>query len=122
MLKNPEHSQCFDGYDNEQVETQVIEPAIEGLANQDIEETEDFFDNEESLDGENLNKEQVVVKKKKPEKEIDLNNHDLRLINAYFQEVSTEPLLTPVEESLVAAKIKSCETKAKEIKKVTNQA
>lgn len=118
MLKNPEHSQCFDGYDNEQVETQVIEPAIEGLANQDIEETEDFFDNEESLDGENLNKEQVVVKKKKPEKEIDLNNHDLRLINAYFQEVSTEPLLTPVEESLVAAKIKSCETKAKEIKKV----
>ncbi|MGB3364885.1 MAG: RNA polymerase sigma factor RpoD/SigA [Thermodesulfobacteriota bacterium] len=118
MLKNPEHSQSFDGYDNEQVETQVIEPAIEGLANQDIEETEDFFDNEESLDGENLNKEQVVVKKKKPEKEIDLNNHDLRLINAYFQEVSTEPLLTPVEESLVAAKIKSCETKAKEIKKV----
>lgn len=118
MQKNPEHSQSFDGYDNEQVETQVIEPAIEGLANHDIEETEDFFDDEASLDGDNLNKEQVVVKKKKPEKEIDLNNHDLRLINAYFQEVSTEPLLTPVEESLVAAKIKSCETKAKDIKKI----
>jgi RNA polymerase primary sigma factor len=40
------------------------------------------------------------------------------LINAYFQEVSSEPLLTPQEESLVAAKIKSCDTKAKEVKKV----
>ena len=118
MQKTPEYSQAFDGYENEQVETQVIEPVVEGLANQELDEVEDFYEDQESLDADNSDNKQVVVKKKKPEKEIDLNNHDLRLINAYFQEVSTEPLLTPQEESLVAAKIKSCETKAKDIKKV----
>ncbi len=113
MLKNPEYSQAFDSYDNEQVETHVIEPITEGFVNQEYEEIEDYDDAEESLDGETLDNEQVTLKKRKPEKEIDITNHDLRLINAYFQEVSTEPLLTPQEESLVAAKIKSCETRRK---------
>ncbi|TFG76499.1 MAG: sigma-70 family RNA polymerase sigma factor [Thermodesulfobacteriales bacterium] len=122
MLKNPEYSQAFDSYDNEQVETHVIEPITEGFVNQEYEEIEDYDDAEESLDGETLDNEQVTLKKRKPEKEIDITNHDLRLINAYFQEVSTEPLLTPQEESLVAAKIKSCETKAKDIKKVLENA
>ena len=113
MLKNPEYSQAFDGYENDQVETHVetrIESAAEDFAHGELEDTEDYYD-EEALDTE-----QVTVKTKKPEKGIDIKNHDLRLVNAYFQEVSTEPLLTPQEESLVAAMIKCCETKAKEIK------
>jgi len=115
MLKNPEYSQVFDGYENDQVETHVetrIESAPEDFAHGELEDTEDYYD-EEALDTE-----QVSVKTKKPEKEIDIKNHDLRLVNAYFQEVSTEPLLTPQEESLVAAMIKCCETKAKEIKTI----
>ncbi|MCZ6865440.1 MAG: RNA polymerase sigma factor RpoD/SigA [Candidatus Dadabacteria bacterium] len=111
MLKNPEYSQAFDGYENDQVETR-IESAPEDFAHGELEDTEDYYD-EEALDTE-----QVSVKTKKPEKEIDIKNHDLRLVNAYFQEVSTEPLLTPQEESLVAAMIKCCETKAKEIKTI----
>ncbi|MCZ6555044.1 MAG: sigma-70 family RNA polymerase sigma factor [Candidatus Dadabacteria bacterium] len=115
MLKNPEYSQAFDGYENDQVETHVetrIESAPQDFAHGELEDTEDYYD-EEALDTE-----QVSVKTKKPEKEIDIKNHDLRLVNAYFQEVSTEPLLTPQEESLVAAMIKCCETKAKEIKTI----
>ena len=115
MQKNPEYSQAFDGYENDQVETHVetrIESAAKDFAHGELEDTEDYYD-EEALDTE-----QVTVKTKKPEKEIDIKNHDLRLVNAYFQEVSTEPLLTPQEESLVAAMIKCCETKAKEIKTI----
>jgi len=118
MHKNPEFSQAFDGYENEQIETQVIEPVSDVLVNQDLEEGEEFYDDEETQEEENSENEPVVLKTKKPEKDIDINNRDLRLVNAYFQEVSTEPLLTPHEESQVAAKIKACETKAKEIKKV----
>ncbi|MDQ3969485.1 MAG: hypothetical protein M3275_13965, partial [Thermoproteota archaeon] len=32
-------------------------------------------------------------------------NQDLRLLNAYFKEVGTEPLFTPEEEVNIAAKI-----------------
>ena len=111
MLKNPEYSQAFDGYENDQVETHV-ESVTKDFSNEEIEDTENYYDEEA------LETVEVVVKTKKPEKEIDITNHDLRLVNAYFQEVSTEPLLTPQEESLVAAKIKGCESKAKEIKKI----
>ncbi|GJM16345.1 MAG: hypothetical protein DHS20C13_16720 [Thermodesulfobacteriota bacterium] len=117
MQKNPEFSQAFDGYENEQVETQVIEPVSDVLVNQGLEESEEFYDDDETLEEES-NNQPVVLKTKKPQKDIDINNRDLRLVNAYFQEVSTEPLLTPHEESQVAAKIKACETKVKEIKKV----
>lgn len=116
MQKAPEYSQSFDGFENEQIENQVIEPVTDSLVSEDLDVIEDLYD-DENLEDEKETTEQVVVKSKKPEKDIDLNNHDLRLINAYFQEVSTEPLLTPQEESLVAAKIKSCDTKAKEVKK-----
>ncbi len=109
MLKNPEYSQAFDGYEHEQAETH-IESVAESFTHEELEDTEDYFDEE------TLETEQVTIKAKKPEKEIDLKNHDLRLVNAYFQEVSTEPLLTPGEESLVAAQIKCCESKAKEVK------
>ena len=116
MQKNTEYSQSFDGYDNEQAETHAIESAADNFANQDLEDIEEHYD--DNLDQEPSENTKVEVKNKKPEKDIDITNHDLRLINAYFQEVSTEPLLTPQEESLVAAKIKSCDTKAKEVKNV----
>jgi len=118
MQKDTEFSQSFDGYDNEQVETHTIEPAADNFASQDLDDVEEYYDDDENLDEESSEDTKVEVKNKKPEKDIDITNHDLRLINAYFQEVSTEPLLTPQEESLVAAKIKSCDTKAKEVKKV----
>ena len=48
----------------------------------------------------------------------EIPNHDLRLINAYFKEVSTEPLLSPKEEIEVAAKIRKCEARAREMQRV----
>lgn len=54
----------------------------------------------------------------KVELEKGITNQDLRLVNAYFKEVGTEPLLTPREELNVAAKIKKCEARAKEIQRV----
>jgi len=111
MLKNPEYSQAFDGYEVDQVETR-IEPVAEDFTREELQDADDYFEDE------TLDTEQVTIETKKPEKEIDIKNHDLRLVNAYFQEVSTEPLLTPQEESLVAAKIKCCESKAKEIKAI----
>ncbi|MEM7009121.1 MAG: RNA polymerase sigma factor RpoD/SigA [Thermodesulfobacteriota bacterium] len=111
MLKNSQYNQSFD-YDNEQVETPSVEPVVDELAAEESQDVEEYFEEEE------LESEPAAVQVKKPKNEVDVNNHDLRLVNAYFQEVSTEPLLTPAEECLVAAKIKSCETKALEIKKV----
>jgi RNA polymerase primary sigma factor len=51
------------------------------------------------------------IKKKIP-------NQDLKLIQAYFKEVSAEPLLTPTEEVKVAAKIRKCRTREKEIQTI----
>jgi DNA-directed RNA polymerase sigma subunit (sigma70/sigma32) len=55
---------------------------------------------------------------KTSQKEERFPNHDLRLLNAYFKELGTEPLLTPRGEVEVAAKIRKCEMMAKEIQKV----
>ena len=115
MLKNPQYSQGLESFDNEQVEAQVVEPVGNEFASEEIEEIEEYYD-EKDLDAE-----PVEVEAKKPKNEVEITNHDLRLVNAYFQEVSTEPLLTPQEESLVAAKIKACESKASELKKVLEQ-
>lgn len=43
---------------------------------------------------------------------------EFRLLQAYFREMGTEPLLTPKEEVEVSAKIKKCESKARETKKI----
>lgn len=42
----------------------------------------------------------------------DITDLDLRLVNAYFKELGTEPLLKPREEFAFAAKIQQCEIKA----------
>ncbi|HEX9666804.1 MAG TPA: sigma-70 family RNA polymerase sigma factor [Thermodesulfobacteriota bacterium] len=45
-------------------------------------------------------------------------NNDLRLINAYFKEVGTVPLLSHKKELEVAAKIKKCEEMAEGVKRL----
>lgn len=47
----------------------------------------------------------------------EVTNQDLRLLNAYFKEVGTEPLFTPEEEVNIAAKIKKCEARSKELQR-----
>jgi len=72
----------------------------------------------EGVEGElNLNEEDSE-EVKLPDKSEEIPNHDLRLLNDYFKEVGSLPLLTPKEEVEVAAKIKRCEIRAKEIKRV----
>ncbi|MBI4228944.1 MAG: sigma-70 family RNA polymerase sigma factor [Deltaproteobacteria bacterium] len=43
---------------------------------------------------------------------------EFRLLQVYFKEMGTEPLLSPKEEVEVSAKIKKCEARAKEAKKI----
>ncbi len=43
---------------------------------------------------------------------------EFRLLQVYFREMGTEPLLTPKEEVEVSAKIKKCESKARETEKM----
>jgi RNA polymerase primary sigma factor len=47
-----------------------------------------------------------------------IQDQDLRLINSYFKEVGSEPLLTPGEEVEIASKIKRCESRSEKILKV----
>ncbi len=71
-------------------------------------ESDDYFDMESNFEieyYENINK-----------RNNEAISTDLRLINAYFAEVSTEPLLNHTKEIELAAKIKHCEGKAKGIK------
>ncbi len=55
---------------------------------------------------------------KTPQKRGELPNHDLRLLNAYFKELGTEPLLTPRDEIEITAKMRKCEIRAKEIQSI----
>jgi RNA polymerase primary sigma factor len=45
-------------------------------------------------------------------------DEEFRLLQVYFREMGTEPLLTPREEVEVSAKIKKCEARAREVKKI----
>ncbi|HEX3036574.1 MAG TPA: sigma-70 family RNA polymerase sigma factor, partial [Thermodesulfobacteriota bacterium] len=49
-------------------------------------------------------------------------DEEFRLLQVYFREMGTEPLLTPREEIEVSAKIKKCEARAKEVKKLLEDA
>src|SRR5574341_2051409 len=82
------------------------------------EETFPTMVSEEGFEGEiNLDEEDDKVVKL-PDKTEEIPNHDLRLLNDYFKEIGALSLLTPKEEFEVAAKIRKCETRAKEIKMV----
>ena len=59
-------------------------------------------------------------KKEESEKETKqwTPDEEFRLLQVYFKEMGTEPLLTPKEEIEVSAKIKRCEAKADEMRSV----
>ena len=45
-------------------------------------------------------------------------DQELRMVNAYFREVSSEPLLTPEQEVQISSNIKNFDKKAKKVKKI----
>jgi RNA polymerase primary sigma factor len=92
-----------------------IDPFIEDDAIFSEIESEDGFEESFSLDIEPS--EEI----KMPQKKEDIPNHDLRLLNAYFKEIGTEPLLTRKREIEVAVKIRKCRARVKEIQGVINR-
>src|SRR3989304_6092947 len=79
---------------------------------------EDVVDEYSSVQGGYIKDEEKSEEVKLPDKSEEIPNHDLILLNDYFKEVGSLPLLTPKEEVAVAAKIKRCEIRATEIKRV----
>lgn len=109
MSKKIDYGHAFDEeFHTAQIDTKVVED----FDQEEIEEPEDLPEEQQEASSEPSYA--VPVAKKQNTEEV---NRDLRLVNAYFQEVSLEPLLTPKEESQIAAKIKLCENKAHEAKK-----
>ncbi|HEY7535493.1 MAG TPA: RNA polymerase sigma factor RpoD/SigA [Thermodesulfobacteriota bacterium] len=51
----------------------------------------------------------------------ELSSQDQRLIQTYFKEVGSEALLTPAEEIKIAAKIKRCQMRAKELQLIVER-
>lgn len=108
MSKKIEYGHTYD----EELTTVQLETVVHEFDREEIDEPEEILD--EELDSEP--EPAQVVPKTKSNKTEEVNR-DLRLVNSYFQEVSLEPLLTPKEEAQIAAKIKACETGAKEYMK-----
>jgi RNA polymerase nonessential primary-like sigma factor len=106
MLKKPEFADAFDDFTVNRTES-----IVESFDQDELEEVEVFFDDETPIAEE---AEQNITGKTVGEEEI---SQDLRLVNAYFKEVSTEALLAPKEEAHVAAKIKCCEERARAARK-----
>jgi len=97
---------------------------------------EDYSTEEQNLNEDNFFKEEIGEKliNELSENEVDIKNNaskedtsetetpkftpdeEFRLLQVYFKEMGTEPLLTPKEEIEVSAKIKRCESKAVEAK------
>jgi RNA polymerase primary sigma factor len=102
MLKYKELDEIFDEYKTSQIES--IEEVFNPI------ESEGYFEGD-------FNIREKYKEVDKFEENEEVSNHDLRLINAYFKEVGTEPLFTPAEEIEVAAKIRKCEIRAKEIQR-----
>ena len=114
MSKKIDYGRAFD----EQFTEVQLETVAQDYEHEEIEEPEDLP--EENLEPDTEPSYSVPVAKNQNSEEV---NRDLRLVNAYFQEVSLETLLTPNEESQIAAKIKLCENGAlvckSEIEKIT---
>ena len=108
MSKKAEYGNTYD----EELTTVQLETVVHELDHEEIDEPEEILD--EELDSEPEPAQVITKTKNKNTEEV---NRDLRLVNAYFQEVSLEPLLTPKEEAQIAAKIRVCETRAKECRK-----
>jgi RNA polymerase nonessential primary-like sigma factor len=106
MLKKHEFIDVFQDFGTSQAES-----IVESFDRDELDEVDIYFDDEtQPIEDSDQN----VQAASEDEQEI---SQDLRLVNAYFKEVSTEALLAPHEEAHVAAKIKCCEERAKVIKK-----
>jgi DNA-directed RNA polymerase sigma subunit (sigma70/sigma32) len=112
MSKKIEYGHTFD----EEFTAAQLETVVQDFSHEVIEEPQTSL-NQESFDEDH---EAAAEPSSDSPKTKSKNNvevsRDLRLVNAYFQEVSLEPLLTPSEEAQIAAKIKACETGAKDCK------
>jgi RNA polymerase primary sigma factor len=98
---------------------------------------EDYSNEDRDLNEDNLFKEKIDEQliSELSDKEVDIKDNiskedtsedetpkftpdeEFRLLQLYFKEMGTEPLLTPKEEVEVSAKIKRCESKAAEAKR-----
>lgn len=98
---------------------------------------EDYSNEDRDLNEDNLFKEEIDEQliSELSDKEVDIKDNiskedtsegetpkfapdeEFRLLQLYFKEMGTEPLLTPKEEVEVSAKIKRCESKAAEAKR-----
>lgn len=105
MLKKSEYFHGFDNYGSN-----LAEAMDEDFDRDDVDEADDYSEEE----AHSVPEPPKIQKETANDREVV--NHDLRLLNAYFKEVSTEPLLAPNEEAHVAAKIKCCEDRAGEIR------
>lgn len=105
MSKKTDFGHPFD----EEFTAAQLEPVVQDLDHGEIEESDESFD--EEIDSAPETHQEI---RKTVGNNNENVNHDLRLVNAYFQEVSVEPLLTPSEESQVAAMIKTCDLGAGE--------
>jgi RNA polymerase primary sigma factor len=105
MSKKTDFGHPFD----EEFTAAQLEPVVQDLDHGEIEESDESFD--EEIDSAPETHQEI---RKTVGNNNENVNHDLRLVNAYFQEVSVEPLLTPSEESQVAATIKACDLGAGE--------
>src|SRR3972149_1876000 len=106
MINKTEFEDLVDEYSSVQggyIEDEEIFPTIV---------SDEGFEGEFNLD------EEDAKEVKPPDKTGEIQNHDLRLLNDYFKEIGPLSLLTSKEEVEVAAKIRKCETRAKEIKMV----
>lgn len=107
MSKKTDYGHPFD----EEFTTTQLEPVVQDFDHGNIEEPEESSEEEIDSAPETSRELPKTISNNK-----EIVNHDLRLVNAYFQEVSTEPLLTPCEEAQVAAMIKTCEAGARDSK------
>ncbi|TFG77331.1 MAG: RNA polymerase sigma factor RpoD/SigA [Thermodesulfobacteriales bacterium] len=98
LLKN-----SFEDYSNEDnlFKEKIDEQLISELSDKEV-DIKDNISKEDTSEGE--------TPKSTPDEEF-------RLLQLYFKEMGTEPLLTPKEEVEVSAKIKRCESKAAEAKR-----
>lgn len=98
LLKN-----SFEDYSNEDnlFKEEIDEQLISELSDKEV-DIKDNISKEDTSEGE--------TPKFTPDEEF-------RLLQLYFKEMGTEPLLTPKEEVEVSAKIKRCESKAAEAKR-----
>ncbi|HET7289649.1 MAG TPA: sigma-70 family RNA polymerase sigma factor [Thermodesulfobacteriota bacterium] len=106
MFKKSEFADVFNDFALGHTES-----IAESFDQDELDDVDAFFDDEAQLTEE---PEQTITEKTSGDEEI---SQDLRLVNAYFKEVSTEALLAPHEEAHVAAKIKCCEDRARAVRR-----